>query len=141
MAFELDLAEIPQFSTTAQKSLRRYDWPGNIRELKNVVERAVYRHESGLIETIGFDPFASPFAVKTPYEKETHKRSEPESNQQADQLNLSEAVWNLKVGLLEKAMTKVNYNQTEAARILGLSYHQFRGLYRKYKAWQADKDD
>jgi psp operon transcriptional activator len=141
MAFELDLDEIPRFSATAQKSLRQYDWPGNIRELKNVVERAVYRHESGLIETIGFDPFASPFAVKTLLEKEACKQSEPDSSQVSDQLNLSEAVWNLKVGLLEKALAKVNYNQTEAARNLGLSYHQFRGLYRKYKAWQADKDD
>jgi psp operon transcriptional activator len=141
MAFELDLDEIPRFSAAAQKSLRQYDWPGNIRELKNVVERAVYRHESGLIETIDFDPFASPFVVKTLIEKDTDKRSEPDSSKDMDQLNLTVAVWELKVGLLEKALTKANYNQTEAARILGLSYHQFRGLYRKYKAWQGDKDD
>jgi psp operon transcriptional activator len=139
MAFELDFDEIPRFSKAAEKSLCQYDWPGNIRELKNVVERAVYRSESGLIETIGFDPFTTPFAVKSLPKKEGYERSSQDRD--LDELNLTEAVWKLKVGLLEKALTKANYNQTEAARILGLSYHQFRGLYRRYKAWQKDKDE
>ncbi|MCB1120495.1 MAG: sigma 54-interacting transcriptional regulator, partial [Verrucomicrobiae bacterium] len=50
------------FSDQAIKRLRAYAWPGNIRELKNVVERCVYRHDSTAeVETIVFDPFDSPF--------------------------------------------------------------------------------
>ena len=33
--------EIPKISSDAVQSLMRYSWPGNIRELQNVVERAV----------------------------------------------------------------------------------------------------
>jgi len=137
MAFELGLDDIPRFSKAAEKSLSLYDWPGNIRELKNVVERAVYRSETGLVDKISFDPFASPFAVKSTQEKEVSKRSG--QDQDLDELNLTEAVWKFKVRLLEKALAKAGYNQTEAARILGLSYHQFRGLYRKYQTWREGK--
>ena len=33
--------------------------------------------------------------------------------------------------LLNRALKKVKHNQKEAARKLGITYHQFRGLYRK----------
>jgi psp operon transcriptional activator len=47
---------------------------------------------------------------------------------------LKAAVWKLKAKMLEAALRKTEYNQKKAARILGLTYHQFRGLYRQYKA-------
>ena len=34
--------------------------------------------------------------------------------------------------LLQKALEQSQFHQGKAARLLGLSYHQFRGLYRKY---------
>jgi len=43
-------------------------------------------------------------------------------------------VWELKVKMLEMALGKAKHNQKKAARILGLTYHQFRGLYRHYQA-------
>lgn len=46
---------------------------------------------------------------------------------------LREAVRRLEVDLLRRAMVEARHNQREAANRLGLSYHQFRGLYRKYK--------
>ena len=57
MAVELGWEEIPVFSSKAVEELERYRWPGNIRELKNVVERAVYRSDSLKIGDIIFDPF------------------------------------------------------------------------------------
>ena len=44
-----------------------------------------------------------------------------------------EAVRELEIRLLKKALKESKYNQKKAAQILGLTYHQFRGLYRKYK--------
>jgi psp operon transcriptional activator len=46
---------------------------------------------------------------------------------------LKEAVWGLKVRMLENALEKAKFNQKKAARLLGLTYHQFRGLYRQYQ--------
>jgi psp operon transcriptional activator len=54
MAFELERPDIPRFSGEALAALERYDWPGNIRELKNVVERAVYRSDAERITEISF---------------------------------------------------------------------------------------
>jgi psp operon transcriptional activator len=45
---------------------------------------------------------------------------------------LKEAVCELEIRLLKRALEKTKYNQRKAARALGLTYHQFRGLYRKY---------
>ena len=47
---------------------------------------------------------------------------------------LKDAVWELKVNMLETALDRAKHNQKKAARILGLTYHQFRGLYRRYQA-------
>jgi psp operon transcriptional activator len=58
MALELELAEVPEFSDAAMAAMQAYRWPGNIRELKNVVERAVYRSEGATIRELEFDPFA-----------------------------------------------------------------------------------
>ncbi|MDM7334154.1 phage shock protein operon transcriptional activator [Klebsiella pneumoniae] len=44
MCRELGLPLFPGFSERATATLLGYRWPGNIRELKNVVERSVYRH-------------------------------------------------------------------------------------------------
>src|SRR5690606_29080134 len=49
------------FSETVQRQLLAYSWPGNIRELKNVVERAVYQHPQRTITRLVFNPFESPY--------------------------------------------------------------------------------
>lgn len=62
MTSDLGHDYFPGFSIDAQQALREYPWPGNIRELKNVVERSVYRWElTDALDDIIFDPFASPF--------------------------------------------------------------------------------
>jgi len=35
--------------------------------------------------------------------------------------------------MLENALQQAKFNQKKAAQILGLTYHQFRGLYRQYR--------
>ena len=45
----------------------------------------------------------------------------------------SKALDELKIRLLRKALKEARYNQRRAARKLGLTYHQFRGVYRKYR--------
>jgi psp operon transcriptional activator len=136
MAVELEQAEIPQFSPQAVRDLEAYHWPGNVRELKNVVERAVYRSQTISISEIEFDPFSSPYHKKRS-EMETDDASREITSAGSGNLNarpLKEAVWDLKVQMLESALHQTKFNQKKAARILGLTYHQFRGLYRQYKS-------
>jgi psp operon transcriptional activator len=138
MAVELGRQEMPQFSPEAVRSMENYNWPGNVRELKNVVERAVYRSDSTLIAEIVFDPFASPYQAKPPeLQGQAPAVSAGKTPLVIDDLMakpMKEALWELKVRLLENALQKAKFNQKKAAQLLGLTYHQFRGLYRQYKA-------
>jgi len=62
MARELEMELFSGFTARAKRTLLEYDWPGNIRELKNVVERAVYRNNPHLpVHDIVLDPFESAF--------------------------------------------------------------------------------
>jgi transcriptional regulator with AAA-type ATPase domain len=57
----------PGFSERARETLLGYRWPGNIRELKNVVERSVYRHGTSDSELdIIINPFHQPLPLQSP---------------------------------------------------------------------------
>jgi len=141
MAFELGREEIPQFSDEVKEALLRYSWPGNIRELKNVVERATYRSESARITEIVFDPFRPPGSGERWRKAEAQGPCEESSSvQPVVEKSFHDAVRDLEVRLLEEALHRAKYNQKRAARILGLSYHQFRGLYRKYRQGKRSRE-
>lgn len=63
MARELEFELFSGFTEKAKRSLLEYNWPGNIRELKNVVERSVYRCNNPHlpVHELVIDPFESPF--------------------------------------------------------------------------------
>jgi len=63
MARELEFELFSGFTEKAKKSMLNYDWPGNIRELKNVIERSVYRCNNPHlpVHDLIIDPFESPF--------------------------------------------------------------------------------
>lgn len=148
MAHELGRKEAPEFSEEAVYRLESYPWRGNIRELKNVVERAVYQCEGDYIDAIVFDPFVSPFrssivgaqaAMTNPEEQPTFPM--PDAIRE-DSVDFKTATAAYEIALLHTALQTARYNQREAAELLGLSYNQFRGLYRKYQdALQEDDDD
>jgi psp operon transcriptional activator len=152
MAFELDREDIPELSDRATARLLNYSWPGNIRELKNVVERAVYRAESTEIDTIVFDPFQSPYSPSPdavrPARVEAGKAEarEPESRAPSplpcglrpqvfdlEKTSLPDAIREVEICFLREALERARYNQRIAGETLGLTYHQFRRLYRKYQ--------
>ncbi len=152
MAAELELPESPEFTAEAMARLESHAWPGNVRELKNVVERAVFRSRGGRIREIVLDPFVSPYPPP-PETAHPGRDAWPDSpapsripagvlSSRADREDpapsktpaFQEAVDRLKKELIGQAMTRARHNQRAAATLLGLTYGQFRGLYRKYAA-------
>jgi psp operon transcriptional activator len=125
MAFELGRDEVPEFSTEAMRTLESYGWPGNVRELKNVIERAVYRAKRPRITRITFDPFHADRGG-------THNRSTGRDAAEKEIPSLPTAVKELQIRLIKRALKTAHYNQRRAAELLGLTYHQLRGLLRKY---------
>ncbi|MFK7913617.1 MAG: phage shock protein operon transcriptional activator [Pseudomonadales bacterium] len=141
MATDLGRELFPGFSAAARAALLEYPWPGNVRELKNVVERSVYRWElESEIEEILFDPFASPWrpgANATDTDSRSSKQqSSVTVNQQSEPaefpLDLKEKLKDFEVALVTQALEQAKHNQRKAAELLGLTYHQLRGVIKKY---------
>jgi len=140
MAHELDREEIPRFSDDALRALENYSWPGNVRELKNVVERAVYRSDSSLITEVIFNPFQREGVPTELFSREAKQEARHESEPaEARKPLLKQVVEDLEVRLIQEALEESRYNQRKAAAMLGLTYHQFRGMLRKHKARMVQK--
>jgi psp operon transcriptional activator len=102
-----------RFTEAALEALTRYEWPGNIRELKNVIERLYVCDRDRTIE-----------ASELPLEITT---AEPMRGTFAQKVRAFEKT------LLLTALKDAKGNQREAAQRLGLSYDQLRHYYRKYE--------
>jgi psp operon transcriptional activator len=134
MAFELGRQNAPTFSEHATNRLNSHPWPGNVRELKNAVERAVYRSDSDEIRDVDLNPFRSPYAAQAegaPGQKQV--QAEAHEPMTLAGMPLKAAVKRLESKLLKEALAATRHNQKKAAALLGLSYDQFRGLYRRHR--------
>ena len=127
MCRELGLPLFPGFSDYATETLLGYRWPGNIRELKNVVERSVYRHASSETEldNIIIDPFRR--------EPQPVQETAEASDAPALPLDLRQFQHQQEQQLLEQSLKAAKYNQKRAAELLGLTYHQLRALLKKHQ--------
>ena len=106
--------EVTGISAEARACLTRYDWPGNIRELENAMERAV---------VIGSSNFILPEDLP-----ETLLETSPAAV--APSAKYHDAVRNLKSQLILNAFEQSDGNITEAARLLGLNSNYLHRLIR-----------
>jgi psp operon transcriptional activator PspF len=127
MCRELGMPLFPGFSDYATETLLAYRWPGNIRELKNVVERSVYRHASSETEldNIIIDPFRR--------EPQPVQETAATPDAPALPLDLRQFQHQQEQQLLEQSLREAKYNQKRAAELLGLTYHQLRALLKKHQ--------
>ncbi|MEC5320593.1 phage shock protein operon transcriptional activator [Brenneria populi subsp. brevivirga] len=129
MCRELRLPLFPGFTAHARDRLLAYPWPGNIRELKNVVERSVYRHGSSDLPLDAI--IINPFQPKTPT-AEALAPPTPAGELPDFPLDMKQWQRDQERMLLEQALAKARFNQRKAAELLGLTYHQLRGLLKKH---------
>jgi len=146
MARELGRKQVPILSDEVVRIIREYRWPGNIRELKNVLERAVYRQEAPVLENLTINPFVNPWqinddligasigkkAVETGGSESNGEKKKPEESEKWP-INLKGELWELEQRRLKEAIARAGGHQGRAAELLGLSYNQFRGLYRRVR--------
>jgi len=134
MCRELELPLFSGFTTKALQDLTSYSWPGNIRELKNVVERAVYQHGNAEspINSLSFDPFTVEWQQTTEAEPIKQEQA-PDTQMFSFPMDFKQWQEDNEKHIVNQALKFAKFNQRQAAEILGLSYHQFRGLMRKYQ--------
>jgi psp operon transcriptional activator len=132
MCGELGMEVFPGFTKQAKDELRDYAWPGNVREMKNVVERAVYTSmgDNEPIETMVFNPFDSPWRPSRRGTSEIAEKTGSLPNQAYD---FKQHVQDMEIALLQDALKRSKFNQKKTAEFLGMTYHQLRGYLRKYE--------
>ncbi len=115
--FERFMSEVPAFhgkvlTEDGLEALRHYAFPGNVRELRTVIERAVYRDTTHALTAEDIGELGPPRSTTAG--------------------SFRQRVEELERALIHEAMTAAHGNGAEAARALGLAYHQLRYYLRKY---------
>ena len=118
--------KISGLSAEAQETLQRYDWPGNIRELRATIERAVVLCRG---ERIGLRDL--PGRVQGLPDGAARSSSNGATTVSAASLNLEK----MEKSFIEQALRLTDGNVTDAAKMLGISR---RTLHRKIKTYQMD---
>jgi psp operon transcriptional activator PspF len=121
-----------ELSAAALERLTSYDYPGNLRELKNVVERAAYATAGTTIDGPDVDRALPPRPAQASETTETVSFVDDPT------MPLPERVAAFERALCRDALERARWNQREAAETLGLTYDQFRHLYRKYGLAKGD---
>ena len=101
----------------AANELKNYGWPGNARELSNVLERAMYSSDNDTIYK-GDLPFNLDYNTRVP-----GKKTSP---------TLKNAQNHAQVKVIYQALARTNYNKAKAANLLGI--HRTL-LYKKMKEY------
>jgi DNA-binding NtrC family response regulator len=120
---------ITGFDAGAVKRLTEYDWPGNVRQLRNVIERAVIFCEKEQITTkelplLGVIEGIDQVVDSIPSTNEDLKRLKKEIRQKA--------VDKIEKKFVLNALAKNNWNVTQAAQKVGLQRTNFQSLMKKH---------
>lgn len=114
--------ELVGFAPEAERLLAAHDFPGNIRELRNMVERAVIRCREGAIGAEDLDVGGSRSVVTTPVVAEQQVEKRPTS------LNLEET----EKRMIAEALRRCGGNKVQAGQLLGISRDALRRRMGRY---------
>jgi len=112
--------ELPSFSPEAIKSLVNHSFPGNVRELENILERALALAEDDIIQLED---------LQLPKENSPVTQPDSESKVKTQKLSLVESE---KENIMI-ALEQTHWNKTAAAKLLGLTLRQLRYRLEKLK--------
>jgi two-component system response regulator PilR (NtrC family) len=121
---ELD-KEIEGISDEAQQYLEYYDFPGNVRELENIIERAIALERSYFITKEVLPELK--FGMSDFDEDVLNNISVTQ-----DGIDLEELVGKIEKKLIIEALGRCNHNKTEAAKLLKISFRSLRYRLDKY---------
>ncbi len=108
----------------AVETLVAQDWPGNIRELANAVQRAVALSSSGLIDVADLDVKARPASGPAP--QPASGTALPPTTLPSEGMDLDKALEDVERHYLRQALSRTDGNLTQAAVLLGLSLRSIR---------------
>ena len=101
--------KIESISKEAVSAMKNYSWPGNIRELKNIIERTALTTRQGIIKP-------EDIKIAAPEISEDRERIK----QEIPEIILSGTMNEIKYRAAEKALEQSRYNKSLAAKKLGI---------------------
>jgi DNA-binding NtrC family response regulator len=107
--------------------LQEYDWPGNVRQLENLIKQVVVREDEGIIQ----DTINVPSLHTGSYVPPTP--SFPQTKNYSLKNKVGEVVAQEEKSLISEVLSKTNWNRRKAAQLLEISY---RSLLYKIKEYQ-----
>ena len=119
---------IKGFNEETQQKLLKYNWPGNIRELKNVVERIVILFDDEWIKTNNLPAEIQSYNVK----EDLHLDVEQMQNVEPKNFSLEDKLDNIEKQLIIDALDNAGWNQTKASELLGISRFTLKRKMEKY---------
>lgn len=122
--------KIKGFTKNAEKALLRYSWRGNVRELKNVIERIVLMTEEDYIDVEDL-----PFEIRNDKKGEAHglyKKTEPGTETLDPGFSLEREVEQMEIHYIKLALKICNNNFSKASEMLGLSRFALKRRMEKY---------
>jgi len=122
----------PNVSPKTMDILENYDWPGNIRELQNVVERAIAIATGRVIE-----PFHIPDNILGFSAPKKFLNLEISG----DHFSLNDEIENIRSLYVRKALEIEGGNLTKAAKRLGITFRSMRYFVKKYNAGFREIDE
>lgn len=114
LAAELQLSRVPEIGAVTMSKICQYEWPGNIRELRNVLERML------ILSSLEFPQSDQPFEERGNAEEKHFTVGFPPQSSYPD------TVAKLKRWLIQEALDTCDGNKPEAARLLGMTRHALR---------------
>lgn len=115
---------LPQITQQGMRLLLQYNWPGNIRELENVMERSMILCDGNSITPATFPASIAPLGLKV-----------LEEPKEIEELSIKKAEDAIERDLIRRALIKTGGNRTHAAKILEISH---RSLLYKMKEYGID---
>jgi two-component system response regulator PilR (NtrC family) len=127
-------AELCTLSDSALGTLKTYDFPGNVRELENILQRAATLCENQLIEQSNLEYLikSSAGGIK-PNNLQPANTNEADANdlELTEDFSLEKHLEAIEIEAIEKALEETRWNRTAAAKKLGMSFRSLRYRLKK----------
>lgn len=111
--------EKPELNNDTLNALNEYAFPGNVRELENILERAMTLHENNVITQND---------LQLP---NTNNKENADDTLSLDSTLLDPTLLQKEKEVIQRALEKTKYNKTAAAKLLGISFRALRYRIKK----------
>ena len=127
--------EIQEISSYAMEVLMSYDFPGNVRELENIIERGVALESSNIILPESLTLYGS-YKTKDISDESEHQQAlfqAAATEEELYDLGIEHAITSLEKRLIVHTLQKTNGSKMRAAELLQISFRSLRYKIKKYE--------